>query len=174
MNDLTRDFFLAIKSNKVDQVKFYIRIGVDVNAVGSYIGYEVRALIFASRCGFTEIVKVLLTAGADPNSVYEGGETALMNAIQCSRNIEIVKLLLNAGANINAEDTQKRTALFYAICYPPKGRGTEIVSLLLNAGADINFKDNYGADLPLYIRIHKEANENKKIVKVLEDAMRKK
>jgi ankyrin repeat protein len=59
--------------------------------------------MFASMRGYTELVDLLLQAGADVNVAPEcGGGTALIYA-SINGYEEIVRLLLKAGADINAK-----------------------------------------------------------------------
>ncbi|KAK7013936.1 ANK-REP-region domain-containing protein, partial [Favolaschia claudopus] len=81
----------------------------------------------------TEIVKMLLDAGADMN--IAGGEygTVLHAAVNW-RSRHIVKMLLAAGADTNIVGGKYGTALHTAVC-----RESEpIVKMLLDAGADMN------------------------------------
>ncbi len=118
-----------------------------------YINDGPTALICAAYGGHTEIVRLLLTSGANPNIINEctwlvgtaSQGTALINAVDHinAGYTEIVKLLLEAGADPNIKDTNGRTALIIAAkwgCFP------EIVKLLLDAGADPNIEDNDGCN----------------------------
>ncbi|MEJ2111162.1 MAG: ankyrin repeat domain-containing protein [Acidobacteriota bacterium] len=71
----------------------------------SEIVYEATALHTASRNGHTEIVKLLLEAGANVDATGNDDVTALHAASQ-NGHAEIVELLLEAGANVNAEITR--------------------------------------------------------------------
>jgi ankyrin repeat protein len=51
----------------------------------------------------TEVVKLLLDAGADVNAQDNWGKKALARAVPY-RDTEVVKLLLDAGADVNALD----------------------------------------------------------------------
>ena len=99
-------------------------------------------LLFASREGYTKVVKMMLEANADVNAKDIEGWTALMLAsiIPYNNYTEIVKLLLEAGADVNAKDKDGDTVLIKT-----SGDGyTEIVKILLEAGADINAKNING------------------------------
>ena len=66
--------------------------------------------------GNTEIVKILVAAGADVNMKGEFDDTALHSAAS-SGHIDIVKILLAQGADVNDKDNQDRTALMLAEIY---------------------------------------------------------
>ena len=61
------------------------------------VGQEL-SLTVASRQGHVKVVRLLLEAGADKNSVGNIGFTALMAASR-QGHIEVVQVLLNAGAD---------------------------------------------------------------------------
>ncbi|MEE9354090.1 MAG: ankyrin repeat domain-containing protein [Methylococcaceae bacterium] len=84
----------------------------------------------AAGSGHTEIVQMLLRAGADVN-ITGGGSTALMWAAQ-KGHAEVVRMLLEAGANVNRKDKDVKLALVHA---REKGH-SDIVDLLIKAGAE--------------------------------------
>jgi ankyrin repeat protein len=90
----------------------------------------------------TEVLQVLLAAGADPNAkdtVF--GNTALMEASNAG-NIEVAKLLLAAGADVNAEHSQHgHTSLMRA----SKLGKAPMVKLLIETGAEVNAKSTKSA-----------------------------
>lgn len=116
----------------------------------------------------TDIMEVLIKAGADTNIQNWFGKTALMYAIQ-EQNLEGVKMLLKAGANINqstlpisysGEDqfahsdvvcsslkAGNRTALMYAAWQSTP----EIIKLIIAANADVNAKDSNGDTAANYL-----------------------
>ena len=81
----------------------------DVNARNEYGGTSLMAAAYVS----TEIVKLLLDAGADANARAQDGITALMLAAM-SGNAETVSLLLDAGADASVIDAVGKTAWDYA------------------------------------------------------------
>ena len=93
-------------------------------------------LLKAAEEGKTEVVKTLITKGADVNArPIEGkvnGWTALMAAAE-NGHTETVRALLEAGADLNARDKNGKTALTYA----KENSHTEIVQLLKQAGANV-------------------------------------
>ena len=112
----------------------------------------VKALHMAVENGFSQIVEILLEAGANPDMVYSddddeygfdlfddelGGRTALHLAAK-KGNSEVVKLLLEAGANKEATKDLGEAPLHLAA----KKGNSEVVKLLLEAGADKDVADN--------------------------------
>ena len=78
--------------------------GADINARDNY-GWT--ALIYAAINGYTEIARLLLSAGADVNIKANDGNTALMEAKNYNHP-EIVKLLKqNAKNKAKANSTKK-------------------------------------------------------------------
>ncbi|TDX51126.1 ankyrin repeat protein [Orenia marismortui] len=59
---------------------------------------------------YLEVIKLLLKAGADVNSVDENGVTILMHASAVG-NLDVVKMLIKNGANVNARAKNGLTAL---------------------------------------------------------------
>ena len=132
-----------------EAVKKYIEDGADVNAKNSD-GYT--ALYLASSNGRTEIVAMLLDAGANVNArtnTNYWGSTALIRASE-NKHTEIVSMLLDNGADVNATDDDGDTALMRVInCNEEDDRPwnhvendiIEIVEMLLENGADVNVEN---------------------------------
>ena len=97
------------------------------------------------------VLRLLLTHGADVNSLNRWQETALMHAAAGNKNIEIIRALLQAGADVNAVDQGNETALIKAVRwrYPVEPK---VVALLLDAEADVNVRDDDGKTAYDYAR----------------------
>ncbi len=113
---------------------------------------------YVSRAGTPEMVKVLITHGADLNSLDDLGRTPLHVAV-AYHSTEIVKLLIDAGADINRREEFQggRTSLYYAI----DRENLENVKLLIAAGADVNQYVNTScyAETPLCMAIKRNCPE---------------
>ncbi len=96
------------------------------------------ALMLAAKLSSREVVKKLLSAGAEINDRNLNGGTALMySAIR--GNLETVILLLDHGAEVNAAAKLGWTALMVAAA---KGHA-EVTSILIDHGAEVNTRDVY-------------------------------
>lgn len=82
----------------------------DINATNDY---GVTRLAKASGEGNIDLVKELLSQGADPNLYKDMGEPPLLWAIRSS-NDDIVKILLDAGADPNFKTSEGVTPLMIA------------------------------------------------------------
>lgn len=99
----------AIEVGSMDIVKIFLAI-IDRSSINN-IGLDQRetALSTAVGCGNLEVVKLLLSHGANPNVINKYNDTPLTIAFarqtlddndDC-KNEEIIKCLLNAGADVN-------------------------------------------------------------------------
>ena len=140
--------------------------GARVNAkvlLGNGLG---TAISEAAAGGFTNIVQLLLRAGAEVNLIDNNGWTALMSA----NNRDVIRVLVDAGADPDAMDVNGWTALMLlddldlvavllaegagidkensygwtALMWAAFNGFGEKVKLLLGAGADVEFRDNQG------------------------------
>ncbi|ANF97870.1 ankyrin repeat domain-containing protein [Paenibacillus bovis] len=94
-----------------------------------------------------------LTAGIDPNKVYENGWTLLKLAVEHEQ-LMIVELLLNRGSDINQQPNGGWTALHQAVDIAidgtiqgggePGDEPVDIILYLLDHGADIGAVDSQG------------------------------
>lgn len=95
------------------------------------------ALIIASIIGHTDVIKLLISRGADLDITTKVGSTALSFASNLLHS-DIVELLINAGANPNIQDEDGKTALMKSILYVDY----KVIKLLLNS--DLNIKNKEG------------------------------
>ena len=110
-------------------------------------------VVDAARNQDLKSLKVLLSAGADPNAHDENLNTALIFASRDGQ-FEIAQELIAAGANVNWRDSEQVTPLILAAF---KGHG-RLVEILLKSGADISAKDRWNRNALHYALRHgKEA-----------------
>lgn len=105
--------------------------------------YGTTPLHQAAGTGQKEVVRYLLSKGADPKATDFEGNTPL-HYISLAPWIEIPKevitLLVNGGANINARNKKGETPLHTAADY----QNLRTMKLLIDAGANVNMQDNGG------------------------------
>jgi ankyrin repeat protein len=127
----------AAGHHQANVVAMLVRMGTDVNAVGSEGN---RALEVSSLGGDGATTKLLLEHGANPNLRSKVGSTPLHDAA-LTGNKEVVELLLAHGANINAVDSESEsTPLHYAASFGH----LDVVKLLVERGADVTLKSTQG------------------------------
>ncbi|KAF5293373.1 hypothetical protein FQA39_LY02858 [Lamprigera yunnana] len=113
----------------------------------------------AVRKGYLEIVKALLSAGADANfSIGRESDTLL----HITHSVEITKELLLGGAKVNVTNKYGITPLRSAI---ELGKNLELVGELLKHGADVNRTDIRG-ETPLS-RAVKRYSDKREVIKEL-------
>lgn len=119
----------AVRREDLSAVGEFLRSGVDVNQP---FADGLTALMVASALGNTQLVEILLTAGADPRIVErQMGATALHKAAQ-GGNGDVVSGLLDQGAFIDQQSPSLgNTALMDAVLQ----KQVEVVRVLLGRGA---------------------------------------
>lgn len=104
------------------------------------------ALHYACGYGHIAMIRELIAAGADVNSIARGnGKTPLMSACDEWPHPHIVSPLIKARASINFQDSNGKTALAHAVD-PLLNRG--LVEMLLENGANPTIADQNG-DTPI-------------------------
>lgn len=152
---------VAVDTGEIAMVRLLLSSGVNLNGVGA--GGQM-ALHCAARCQFsriitggsidkskttamkvgTQIVSILLAAGAKVNTVGERRFTALHSAAE-SGGLETVVLLLESGASVGAIDPNHYQPLHIASI---RGNAS-IVSRLLLHGALIDARTRIVSNLPV-------------------------
>ena len=122
----------AARYGDVERLQALLDSGSDVNARDRY---HQTGLMLAAQGGHTEVVRVLIAAGAPLDHVNNLGWTALIESIVLGnggqRHVAVLRALVDAGANLNLADRSGDTPLALA-----KKRGyAEMVKILEAAGA---------------------------------------
>jgi ankyrin repeat protein len=133
---LLTEFTKKIQNKDVAQILNNLKKTKNINAKDSY-GWNF--LMWASRTGDFDIVKLLLDRGATIDDKDNSGSTSLMFA-SYSGHFDIVQLLLERGANVNLTNNIGETALHNAC---KKQSNIPIITELLKYGADPNITNKY-------------------------------
>jgi ankyrin repeat protein len=166
---------IAVYNGKYDFVSLLIKHGANVNDGSLYMAIELRNMdTYSNRPNppetdrtltATDIVKMLLAQGADPNQVFDknppqiqtqgtvtvpAGATAFYRAVKAA-DLTVMRMLLDKGANAGIAIKNGGTPLMLAAGGGPArtqeeevvdkaGRAdpVEVVKMILDAGADIN------------------------------------
>ena len=107
-------------------------------------------LMEAASSGHLEIVKLLISHGADVNSQSSSGNTPLMYAC-ASGHSEIVRVLLEANANVEDHNENGHTPLMEAA----SAGHVEVAKILLEYGAGINTHSNEFKESALTLACYK-------------------
>ncbi len=160
--DISQKLTRAIWQGNIQEARALISAGayVDVQDQYQYSGHTL--LTWSARQGYKDIVRLLLSHGANSSVQNKWGHTALMEAANWNHE-DIVEILLKAKADVNAQaygDSALRFAVMH--CY------TDVVVLLLKAGADITVKDISGKTVLDIVREMATQNLNTKRYRKIE------
>lgn len=130
-SDLAHPLFYAVSTGSPELVETLLHQTTDI---GGKVGANLDHLLqTASRSDHRKVVRILLDAGANVNSLDWRTVSALWNASHFGRE-EVVRILLDAGGEINLHKGIYGNALYGAAW-----SGSEsICRILLEAGADFN------------------------------------
>lgn len=131
------DIKTAITNGDATLVKSMIE--GDKSLLESKIDTYFTPLNLASYEGKTDIVKYLLSKGADVKAKDKEGSTPLQNAA-AKGHFDIVKMLVEKGSDVNYRDDNGVTPLHFG-CMSGK---LDVVKYLVEKGADINAVSNIG------------------------------
>lgn len=122
-----------------------ISAGVNVSHVVEGEHSASTPLIEATNNGYSDIVKMLIKAGADPNLSGNDGKTPLMYAALRGHE-DIINALISSGADPNKLSSEGKTALVFAI----EGGHQTVVPLL-----EIDNKSNLNKNNPVATNVIK-------------------
>jgi hypothetical protein len=158
-----------LKNQDIHKVEELLKLGVDINApigCGTYAPLDgavdtqnlkmlkfllthgakprdreiVEAAFIENPKTALNFVKVLLSAGVDPNATGNNGSTAISNAAYRENSDLVVLLLAQPHINVDVPDASGDTALMSAADHG----SVDIEDLLMKAGANPHLKDSWG------------------------------
>ncbi|VDO06259.1 unnamed protein product [Rodentolepis nana] len=136
------DFIKAVKANNVEEVKAQLQLGTSPNSRKTPA--KKTGLMIAATRGYTDVMKVLLDAGASTDPTEMLMNTAFHFA--CSSGVvRSVELLIEAGSEIARPNAFHKTPLMVAIMH----NRLEVVKVLLNIDPQLRVGFLYGDDSEL-------------------------
>lgn len=154
VEELDKSLVVAIQHGRLGVVELLLDHGASVDGPLDKGGLRLSGrnlaspLIRAVGCGQVDVIRSLLTRGADANARNARGMSALTYAARNSQkadsatNVAIMKCLIERGADVNAVDTGKCvTALMYAAI----SADADLVELLVKSGAAVDATHPTGA-----------------------------
>lgn len=157
---MNKSFHIPAAKGDLDTIKSQLDGGRDIES-RDIAGQT--ALMYAAESGQMEVVKYLVSRGADVNAKTKllGLGTALIYAASANR-YEVVEYLIENGADVNATTQNEETALFWAA----GGGHVEAVKVLLDRGASTEHKNKDGQTA---LDIAWELNRNE-VTKILQSS----
>nr|CDS35011.1 multiple ankyrin repeats single kh domain [Hymenolepis microstoma]CDS35014.1 hypothetical transcript [Hymenolepis microstoma] len=119
------DFLKAVKSNDIEEVKAQLKLGASPDSRKTPA--KKNALMIAASRGYTDMMKVLLDAGASTDPTEMLMNSALHFAC-ISGVVRSVELIIATGCELNRPNAFHKTPLMVAIMH----NRLEVVKLLLN------------------------------------------
>jgi ankyrin repeat protein len=134
----TEQLMRAVKSNNAAQVAKLIAEGAEVSRADA--GGD-SPLIMAAYKGYTEIVKLLLEAGAEVTALDPGMKATALHAAAYAGHADAARLLIAHGIDINAQGPYNGyTALHDAIWQ----NNIDAARVIIESGADLSLRSNQG------------------------------
>ena len=147
----------AVKNNDLQLAQKLISQGVDVNQTDNRGN---SLLIISAADGYTEMVKLLLEAGADITAVDGSMKATALHAAAYLGHPEVMQILVDYGIELDAQGPYNGyTALHDAVLQD----NIEGVEVLVKAGANKNLKGHDG-NTPFNLA---QSSNQQEIVKIL-------
>jgi len=132
------DLMNAVRSNDAAGVKKLIEQGVNVSELDAN---RDAPLVMAAYLGHSEIVRLLLEAGADVAAVDPGMKATALHAAAYAGRTEAAKLLIQYGIDVDKQGPNNGyTALHDAIWQ----NNIDTAKIIIEAGANLALKSHSG------------------------------
>jgi len=145
---------LAAMHNLVDVADYLIEQGINVQQESLQ---NWSAINYAASIGSTEMVQLLLGAGANINHQDNNFEMTPLNTAVAQGHLDLAIMLVNYGANIFIANNSGMTPLLFAC--QEEAISTNFIRLLLENGAEVNAQNNR-LDSPLILAVRNNRNNN--------------
>jgi len=124
-----------------NMIRKLISYGVDPNTANNAGETPLMRVssFFGSAFASTESIEVLISAGAQIDTVDSQGQSALLKAIKSNR-IPIAVKLIEKGANVNLADSKGQHLFMLAM----EKENPELIKALIKAGIDLNITNEEG------------------------------
>jgi ankyrin repeat protein/HEAT repeat protein len=129
----------AAESGSLATAKALLARGANVNTLSSWRYAGTSALSLAMGGGRRDMVKLLLSSGADGSGSLDDGTTPLATFLR-SRDLDSVSALLKNGANVSVKDASGEGPLHIAVSQG----NLELVQAITARGADVELRDRTG------------------------------
>ena len=131
------------EKNDIQMIQFLLRNKININHQS--VSGE-TALYIAARCGYAEIVDVLMKAGANPRLLKREKQfqNAALHAAVSGGHLGAVKAMLDNGADVNIR-TKGGFGLQTPLHVAVYNRNVEMVKLILKYKPDLRARDDVGA-----------------------------
>jgi ankyrin repeat protein len=140
----TRSLLEAVRVGNVNDVKVHLRR--DPEALRRPNKWDLYPIHLAADHGHSEVIRVLLRAGADVNMPHPRVQATPLQYAATQGHLDAVRTLIAAGARVDSVDIEGRTPLMWAAW---KGQGP-VVQELLEHGADVSRKNKRGGTALYY------------------------
>ena len=150
-DEMVVDLFKATVAGNIKEVTRLLAIGININVIKDH---STPLMMAVSTRSHIDVVKLLLNAGADPNTSDELGRTPLHEAA-INGFTEAIKMLLDKGADPNKVNIFDNTALSYAASRPITTRESyevtnDVIKLLIDGGAHPTEQDRRWNSIYMY------------------------
>ncbi len=160
-----KELIKAIKSGDESYILEILQKNPDVNCQFSN---GMSGLYYALKHKRTNVVKLLLSKGADPN--FKSGKSSILNwAIRYDRQ-RIARLLIEYGADVNAIDHKTNSPLIYAARYS----NLRMCKILIDRGANLLYENENGKRASDYLIYWDELNSENYLLDMEEIAEKSK
>ena len=142
-----KDIFEAAANGTSQDVEYFIKSGVNVNVRSDVYHSKTPLFLAAEHNPNIEVVKYLVSRGADVNAKTHTLEHTLLHFAVQNPNLEIVRYFVSQGADVNAKNTAGYAPIHEVARHNPN---VEVLKYLVSQGANVNTRNDGGAT-PLHL-----------------------